>query len=68
MIKHEIEFSKMGARAFTGTGSPKTNQKMKNIKKEEHRLLFQEWQILSNLGHLNQQHHSVQERKNRRFQ
>ena len=62
----------MGARAFTGTGSPKQlrkNEKRKQMK--NNRLLFQKWQILFNrcrLRHLDQRYRlPEQEQKNRRF-
>ena len=63
----------MGARAFTGTGSPKQlrkNEKRKQMK--NNRLIFQEWQILLNrcrLRHLDQRYRlPEQERMNHRFQ
>jgi hypothetical protein len=63
----------MGARAFTGTGSPKQlrkNEKRKQMK--NNRFLFQKWQILLNhcrLRHLGQRYRlPEQEQKNRRFQ
>ena len=63
MIVKRQSFCKMGARAFTGTGSPK--QLRKNEKRKQ---IIKEWQTHI-LRHLDQRYRLLeQERKNRRFQ